>query len=70
MREDARVETLIFKESIWNCGTSENPVLVQVEYLTTTPKKWWDSPKSKDPSWRVEAQSRGRLFVHRVSTTM
>jgi hypothetical protein len=64
-----QTEALSCQESIWKCG-KDGSVLVQVEYFLVTPKEWWDSPKSTDPSWRVVMMTRGRLFVHRVSTTL
>jgi hypothetical protein len=64
-----RAEALLARESIWKAGRDES-VLVQVEYLHATPKEWWGSPKSADPSWRVEMVGKDQLFIHRITTTL
>jgi hypothetical protein len=64
-------EPLVCDESIWKFEKPDGTAsLAQVEYFIVSPERWWESPKSADPSWRVVMVNRRLLFAHRVSCTL
>jgi hypothetical protein len=70
MDQSIRADALSAREQLWKFETPKGPALVNNEYFVTTPKEWWNDPRSKDSTWKTDLIARNRLFVHRLTLSI